>query len=123
MTTEWEFLTKSLFDPAIFWTLATALATMALILVAYWQLRSLARTSRSDFLFCLRNEFFTEESRRLIFLAEHELLEFHADPIPYFEIVTGGEPSLGPRLEELGIPRKSISAYIVEDVLFGPNAS
>ncbi len=31
-----------------------------------------------------------------------------------------GEPSIITRLEELGIERKSISVYVVEDVLFGP---
>ena len=48
------------------------------------------------------------------------MLEFRADAIPYFEIVTNGEPSVIARLEELGIQRKSISAHVVEDVLFGP---
>lgn len=43
MNTEWEFLTKTFFDPGIFWAMITAVATLILLVVAYWQRRSLAR--------------------------------------------------------------------------------
>jgi hypothetical protein len=116
-----EFLTKTLFDPAIFWAMVTALSTIVLIFVAYWQLRSLAKTSRSDFLYRVKSDFFNEEARRLIFLAENELLKFHAqDRIPHFEIVGREKPRVADRMKELGIEGDSISVYLVDDVLLGP---
>lgn len=120
MKTEWEFLTRTLFDPAVFWAMATAVATIALIVVAYSQLRSLARTSRSDFLYRLKRDFFTQDARRLIFLAEHDLIKFHASDIPYFEIIGREAPGVADRMKELGIVGDSISVYLVDDALLGP---
>jgi hypothetical protein len=120
MSPEWEFATKSLFDPAVFWSMVTAIATAALIFVAWRQLSSLAKTSRSDFLFRLRKDFFTEEARKLIFLAEYDLLRFHHDEIPYFETVIGGSPAVIERMKDLKIERGAISTYFVDDFLLGP---
>jgi hypothetical protein len=121
MKPEWEFLTQTLFDPAVFWTMATAVATIVLVFVAYWQLRSLARTSRSDFLYRLKNDFFNDEARRLTFLAEQGLLKFHSeDDIPYFEILRRDDPDVAERMKELGIKGSSVSVYMVDDKLLGP---
>jgi len=121
MKPAYEFLTRTLFDPAIFWAMVTAVATIVLILVAYWQLRSLAKTSRSDFLYRLKSDFFNEEARRLVFLAEYDLLKFHAqDQVPYFEIIGRERPGIADRMRELGIAGDSISVYLVDDVLLGP---
>jgi hypothetical protein len=57
------FVTKTIYDPEIFWVMITALATVTLVGVAYWQLRSLVRTSRSDFLHRVKKNFFTNEVR------------------------------------------------------------
>jgi hypothetical protein len=121
MKTEWEFLTKTLEDPTIFWTMATAVASITLVVVAYRQLRSLARTSRSDFLYRLKNDFFNDEARRLIFLAENNLLKFCSeDKIPYFGIIGSDTAGVAARMKELGITEKTISVYLVDDKLFGP---
>jgi hypothetical protein len=121
MKTEWEFLTKTLEDPAIFWTMATAVASITLVVVAYRQLRSLARTSRSDFLYRLKNDFFNDEARRLIFLAENNLLKFCSeDKIPYFKITGSDNTGVAARMKELGIAEKTMSVYLVDDKLFGP---
>lgn len=98
----------------------TALATVALIAVAYWQLHSLATTSRSDFLFRLKKDFFTNESRQLIFLAENDLLEFEAAPVAHFRITGRDNPQIAERMEELHIKGKSIRTYAVDDALLGP---
>jgi hypothetical protein len=121
--TKWlcELFRKTIHDPAIFWAMVAAVATVVLLFLAWRQLRSLAKTSRSDFLYRLKSDFFTKEARQLVFLANEDLLQFHIEPdIPYFEIVERNNPGVSERLKELDIEEKSISIYSVDDVLFGP---
>lgn len=113
----WE---KTFSDPAVFWLMATFAVTAALVLVAWKQLGDLAGTNRADFVFRLRNNFFTEEARRLLFLAEEELLQFEDSEIPYFTIRNEDDPALRGRFKELGIEGSTVSTYAVDDVLLGP---
>jgi hypothetical protein len=113
----WE---KTFSDPAIFWAMATFVLTAALVLVAWKELGDLARTSRADFIFRLKNNFFTEEARRLLFLVEENLLQFEDSEIPYFTIRNVNAPILRGRFEELGIKGSTVSTYAVDDVLLGP---
>jgi hypothetical protein len=98
----------------------TAIATSLLVWVAYWQLRNLARTSRSDFLYKLKKDFFTEDARRLIFLVDNDLLEFCESEIPYFRVAHGGNSEIESRLKELEISAPSVSTCEIDDVLLGP---
>jgi hypothetical protein len=113
----WE---KTWSDPAIFWTMATFVFTVALVWVAWKELGDLARTSRADFIFRLKNDFFTEDARRLLFMVEKNLLEFEDGEIPYFTIRNVDNPILSGRLEELGIKGSTVSTYVVDDALLGP---
>jgi hypothetical protein len=62
-----------------------------------------------------------DDARRLIFLAEHSLLRFHDEArIPYFEIVGRRRPGVEKRMNEMGVEGDSVSAYLVDDKLFGP---
>jgi hypothetical protein len=114
------FLGRSISDPSIFWVMLGAGATVALIFVAYRQLRDLARTSRSDFLYRLKTDFFNERTRQLVFLAENDLLEFRAGDIPYFAIIGHERPGVKDRLRELKIRDQSLSTYLIDDLLLGP---
>ncbi|HEY4905273.1 MAG TPA: hypothetical protein VIH89_17480 [Candidatus Sulfotelmatobacter sp.] len=114
-----NFWLRTFQDPGNVWAMITAITTVALVLVAYWQLRALARTSRSEFLYKLKRDFFTDEARRLIFLAENDLLEFQSADISYFRIVQVSAETQS-RLAELGIAGSTISAYQVDDALLGP---
>jgi hypothetical protein len=121
MNTACGFLTKSLSDPAIFWVMVGAVTTIILVGVAYWQLESLARTSRSDFLYRIKSDFFNDDARRLIFLVENNLLKFHSEgAIPFFEITGRDVPGNADRMRELGIEGDSVSMYLVDDKLLGP---
>ena len=113
----WE---NTLNDPAVFWAMATSVFTLALVGVALKELGGLARTSRADFIFRLKNDFFTEDARRLLFLLEEDLLQFEDGEIPYFTIRKVNDPSLRDRFEELGVKGSTVSTYIVDDVLLGP---
>ena len=115
-----DFWLRTFQEPGNVWSLVTAVATAVVVWVAYRQLSDLARTSKSDFLYKLKKDFFTEETRRLIFLAENELLEFRSAEIPYFQIVRSEDADTRKRLEELGITGSTISTYQVDDVLLGP---
>jgi hypothetical protein len=35
MEPQWEFLTKGIYDPAIFWTMVTAIATVLLVVATF----------------------------------------------------------------------------------------
>lgn len=113
----WE---KTWSDPAIFWAMTTFVVTVALVVVAWRELGDLARTSRADFIFRLKNDFFTEDARRLLFMVEEDLLQFEDSEIPYFTIRRVDDPNLRSRFEELGIKGSNVSTYVVDDVLLGP---
>ena len=91
--------------------MATALLTLALAWVAWTQLRDLARTNRSDFLYRLKKDFFTEAETELVFLVENDLLLFSPSNFPRFDTV-----------EKNGVkPAKDmITTNAVDDVLLGP---
>lgn len=114
-----SFWYKTLADPAIFWPMATTIVTVVLAFVAWIQLRDLAQTSRADFIFRMKSDFFTEETRRLLFLVEEDFIEFEDDHIPYFSIRTPGG-SNHQRFSELGIAGSTVSTYVVDDCLLGP---
>jgi hypothetical protein len=115
-----SFWEKTWSDPAIFWAAATAIATVILVGVAWIQLRNLADTSRSDFCFRLKNDFFTECARQLFFLLDYDLLKFEDGEIPYFTIRKVDDPALRERFKELGIKDSTVSTYVVDDILLGP---
>lgn len=107
-------------DPAVLWAAATAIITAILAGVAWVQLRDLARTSKADFIFRLKNDFFTDQARRLLFLVEEDLLQFEDSPIPYFSIPDANDPELIGRFKELGIEGSTVSTYLMDDILLGP---
>lgn len=115
-----DFWLKSFQDPTVFWVMLGAAAAVVLIVVAYQQLGTLSKTAKSDFLYKVKKDFFTEDARRLIFLTENDLLEFRRTAIPYFEISGGQDPGTQKRMQELGITDSTIGTYLVDDVLLGP---
>ena len=120
---------RASFSPDVFWVMATALFTLVLVLVAWKQLRDLARTSRSDFLYRLKKDFFTGTQTEFIFLLENDLLVFRPVPFPRFDTTekNGLKPEkdmfttevvdnvlLGP-LEDVGVYWQSKSRLVVEN--------
>jgi hypothetical protein len=109
-----------MFQPTSFWAMVTAVFTAVIAVVAYIQLGALVRGSRSDFLYRLKKDFFTEETRRLMFLVDNDLMEFRDEEIPYFQITPGTDGKTAVRLREMGIQDAAISPYLIDDVLLGP---
>jgi len=115
-----DFWLKTLQEPANFWAMLTTVITLVLAALAYWQLRKLVLTSRSDFIYRLKKDFFTDEARRLIFLIENGLLEFTSATVGYFQTVKTQEGDTQTRMQELGITSSTVSTYLVDDILLGP---
>jgi hypothetical protein len=115
-----EFLAKTFTDAPTFWVMATALGTFILAYVAWKQLSDLARTSQSDFLYRLKRDFFSEETRKLIFLLDNDLLEFHKGAIAYFRILRHKTDDTESRLNDLDIKGDTLSTHVMDDFLIGP---
>ena len=115
-----DYFVKTFREPGNVWAMLTAITTVALAWVAYKQLSDLARTGKSDFLYKLKKDFFTPETRKLMFLIDNDFLEFESSEIPYFRIVQPQDPATRSRLEELGITGPGISPYLIDDLLLGP---
>jgi hypothetical protein len=58
------------------WAFVTAGATVALAIIAYWQINGLNKTAREEFLHKLKEGFFTKDARDLITLIENDSLVF-----------------------------------------------
>jgi hypothetical protein len=125
MKPEWEWLTRTIYDPGIFWSMVTAVGTLllfvatgALIGVGYWQLQELIQTSKADFAYRMKRDFFTAEVRRLIFLVEHNFLDFYqpASEIPWFGIVQQPDGPVRNRMRELRAEGGKIGTFDVDDV-------
>jgi hypothetical protein len=96
--------------PEVFWVMATAVLTLALAWVAWIQLRALARTNRSDFLYRLKKDFFTEAETEFTFLVENNLLAFNPEHSCFDTVEKNGiKPS-----------KDAITTTAVDDVLLGP---
>lgn len=73
MKPEWEFLTKTIFDPGVFWAMLTAVATAFLVFFAVLPLRDLAKTRRTELVRHLRDDFLTARIKAIMFLINHDL--------------------------------------------------
>jgi hypothetical protein len=102
---------KDSLHPDVFWVMATALLTLALVAVAQKQLKDLARTSRSDFLYRLKKDFFTAQVTEFIFYLENNLLTFSPVPIPAFNTVAK---------QGVTADKDGFTTNTIDDVLLGP---
>jgi hypothetical protein len=100
--------------------MVTGVATTALIFVAWSQLHNLAEVSRGDFIYRLKKDFFTEESRGLLFLLEYHLLEFVKEPTAHFVVEKERRADYEARAQELKINYHTLSTYVIDDLLLGP---
>ena len=93
---------RTLSDPATFWAMLTVVGTFVLAFVAWKQLSDLARVGPADFVYRLKMDFFSEETRKLIFLLDYDLLEFRKGGIPYFRILRNKTTRHGEPIERSG---------------------
>jgi hypothetical protein len=110
---------KTLFDPSVFWVMVTGAATAVLTVVAAWQLSALARTSRADFIFRLKNEFFTERARRLICLIDGDLLEYVSEGQGYFRIKNFNSDATQREIGYYVFEGPNIPSQEIDDLILG----
>jgi hypothetical protein len=69
MKPEWEFLTKTIYDPAIFWVMVTAIATVALVLatigLVWIGLIPLVRSKKAELAERFKEELLTPSAQRI----------------------------------------------------------
>ena len=115
-----EFWVKSFCDEAIFWAMVTAVATVALILVGYFQLRELVRTRKADFAKKLSDDFFTPDVLRLLNLLSLRRLRFiKQGPQIYFQILPPEIPE-APLPEELRETEERVGVQAIVQYILNP---
>lgn len=87
------------------WLALTGIFTALLALIAYYQLRSLAKTSKADFIHKFKHDFFTSDTRKLFMKVDLGQIKFieNGKP-PYFKDTTNQE---------------HITTYEIDDLLLG----
>jgi hypothetical protein len=70
-------------DRVAFWTCVTAIATITLFFVAWYQLVGLKKVSKADFINKFTDGFFNENTQKIILLLTYNALEFKIKDIIY----------------------------------------
>jgi len=110
------------------WSFVLVLVTALLVLVAWWQLRSIKKTSRAEFIKKFNDSFFTKETRELVLLLSNSALEFSVleikdkedDRLPYLKL----KGNVVEQLKTAGLItvedwRLGYNAFEVDDLLLG----
>jgi len=78
MEPEWEFWTKTIYDPAIFWAMVTAVATVTLVFatigLVWIGLIPLVRNRKAELAERFKEELLTPSAKGIFFLAAHGFL-------------------------------------------------
>lgn len=84
MQPQWEWVTKTIYDPVVFWAMVTAVATVLLVaatgLLVWVGVIPLVRNKQADLTERLRQDFLSPIAENVLFLAGHNLLIFVSDP-------------------------------------------
>ncbi|HEU0047819.1 MAG TPA: hypothetical protein VFQ43_09480, partial [Nitrososphaera sp.] len=84
MKPEWEFITKTIYDPAIFWAMVTAVATVLLVAatvgLVWIGLIPLINARKAEFADRFRSELLSSSAEKIFFLVAHGFVEFRVDP-------------------------------------------
>ena len=111
---------------ATLWTFATAMSTLLLVFVGYWQFKKLNKTSSAEFIHKFSQDFFSIETRYLILLIDNDWIEFESDnrKVPIFKI-NKKDAELKQMISEIGIDRKFAertyyTSYEIDDFVLGP---
>jgi hypothetical protein len=107
-------------DPTIFWSMVTAIGTLLLAWIAWKQLSGLAQTSRADFIFRLKSEFFNPRSKPLLFLIEEDLIDFILEgETGYFVIKDANDERVKSLMRYFGFTENRIPTQEIDDLILG----
>jgi hypothetical protein len=130
MQPEWEFLTKTIFDPGVFWLMVTAVATVALVLatvgLVWIGLIPLVRSKKAELAERFKEELLTASSQEIFFLAAHGFLTFVVDKQPtgreigYFSIIKLNENIMQQRLDQMFGEQRIVMTFEMDDEILAP---
>jgi hypothetical protein len=130
MEPEWEFLTKSIYDPAVFWAMVAAVATVALVFatigLVWIGLIPLVRNKKSELAERFKEELLTPSAQGIFFLAAHGFLTFVVDKqsgdreIGYFAIIKLNENIMQQRLDQMFGDQRIVMTFEMDDDILAP---
>jgi hypothetical protein len=127
MKPEWEFFTKTIYDPAIFWTMVTAVATVLLVaatVALVWiGLIPLINARKAEFANRFRSELLSSSAKKIFFLVAHGFVEFKVDPTtkrPFFLIIEASENIIKQRIEQMLAGQRIILTFEIDDEILSP---
>jgi hypothetical protein len=129
MHTDWEWLTKTIYDPAIFWAMVTAIATVALVFatigLVWIGLIPLVRSKKADLAERFKEELLTPSAQGIFFLAAHGFLRFVIDrqgerEIGYFSIIKLNENIMQQRLDQMFGDQRIVMTFEMDDKILAP---
>jgi hypothetical protein len=127
MKPEWEFLTKTIYDPAIFWAMVTAVATVLLVAatvgLVWIGLIPLINARKAEFADRFRSELLSSSAEKIFFLVAHGFVEFRVDPTtkrPYFFIIEASENIIKQRIEQMLDGQRIILTFEIDDEILSP---
>jgi hypothetical protein len=95
MQSQLEFFTQTVYDPAIFWSMIAALAslgtTIATGLLVYYAavpIRRLVKDRKTELAWRLHDSFLTPRVRAILFLIDHNILQYQKAGGPHFSFAT-----------------------------------
>jgi hypothetical protein len=130
MNQEWEFLTKTIYDPAIFWVMVTAVATVALVFatigLVWIGLVPLVRSKKAALAERFKEELLTPSAQGIFFLAAHGFLTFVIDrqsgdrEMGYFAIIKLNENIMQQRLDQMFGEQRIVMTFEMDDEILAP---
>jgi len=115
---QWEWLTRTVYDPSITWVAITAVATLVLVYLAAVPLRRLVKAKKTELAWRLRNDFLTPRVRDILYLIDHGMLEYQPDG-PCFSFA-GIDEVARLRVRESFGDTVLISAFEIDDDILNP---
>ncbi len=113
-----SFWHKTIFDPTIFWVMLTAVATVALVLVGYFQLAELVRTRKSEFAKKLHEDFSTPIERAVFSVIARKRLRFRNTRV--FDVIPQETEVIEAIEYEITFTGETISTAEVTRVILNP---
>jgi hypothetical protein len=130
MEPQWEFWTKTIYDPAIFWAMVTAVATVLLvvatILLVWIGLIPLVRNKKAELAERFKEELLTPSAQGIFFLAAHGFIIFAVDKRPnggeigYFAIIKLNENIMQQRLDQMFGDQRIVMTFEMDDEILAP---
>jgi len=120
MEPQWEWLTRTVYDPSVTWVAITATLTLVLAICALIPLWSVARTKKTELAWRLRDDFWTARVKAILFLVNHGMLRYMSGNPPYFTFAAISSDPARPLIQEALGDRVEISSFEIDDELLNP---